>query len=437
MIKTLVPAILIFIALSTTAAKAEIMITQLMYNPEGSDTGKEWVELYNPGEKDVLLQGYSLESGDGSAENDWSLEWSGTSETIRAKGYFLIGEEFSPVAPDVVSNLDLQNGPDAVRLLRNAVPVDTVGWGEHQFSEYYDGSPAPETGAGEALQRKYSANGSMREYYASHDNSMDFTQSASAPKNSAYGNGASGIELEIEVVEYSAYFVSANITDMDFTRDGIQAAPYPGGIRELDIEAAVKCPAGLQEIGLVDAVLAGSVYEMGFHEEISAGIFSFNATMGIPFFQQPGNYSVEFAAECAGEQIALNKTIEIMPLAALSIDSAFLGFPDARKGAKMIIDGDSSTDTPDFPTLMNIGNSRIDLTISTAGLSSQESSLNISCLSISLAQQGIWHELKEGSKIPLGLYSGEKAALSFMLDVPEDAIPGLYRGSLLVSAVRS
>jgi len=28
-------------------ANAQIIITEIMYNPEGSDTGKEWVEIYN------------------------------------------------------------------------------------------------------------------------------------------------------------------------------------------------------------------------------------------------------------------------------------------------------------------------------------------------------------------------------------------------------
>ncbi|MBU1557864.1 lamin tail domain-containing protein [Patescibacteria group bacterium] len=38
---------------------AEIIITEIMYNPEGSDTGKEWLEIYNKGEA-VDLTGWKL-----------------------------------------------------------------------------------------------------------------------------------------------------------------------------------------------------------------------------------------------------------------------------------------------------------------------------------------------------------------------------------------
>ena len=38
-------------------ASAQVVINEVMYNPQGSDSGREWVELYNQGSSDVTLVG--------------------------------------------------------------------------------------------------------------------------------------------------------------------------------------------------------------------------------------------------------------------------------------------------------------------------------------------------------------------------------------------
>ena len=40
--------------------RAEVVINEIMYDPEGSDTGREWIEVYNAGESDVDLVTYKL-----------------------------------------------------------------------------------------------------------------------------------------------------------------------------------------------------------------------------------------------------------------------------------------------------------------------------------------------------------------------------------------
>lgn len=44
-------------------SKLPIIITEILANPSGADTGNEYIELYNPNDEEVLLDGYQLELG--------------------------------------------------------------------------------------------------------------------------------------------------------------------------------------------------------------------------------------------------------------------------------------------------------------------------------------------------------------------------------------
>lgn len=47
-------------------AKASVIINEVMYNPEGADSGREWVELYNDGESEIAIVG-------GSGKGSWRI----------------------------------------------------------------------------------------------------------------------------------------------------------------------------------------------------------------------------------------------------------------------------------------------------------------------------------------------------------------------------
>src|ERR1700739_3434041 len=80
-------------------ASAQVIIDEIMYNPQGSDTGREWVELYNEGGSDVTMVA-------GSGKGSWRISdgpnhplthpASGTgrgSLTIPAGGYLVIASD--------------------------------------------------------------------------------------------------------------------------------------------------------------------------------------------------------------------------------------------------------------------------------------------------------------------------------------------------------
>lgn len=137
------------------------MINEVLYDPEGKDAGFEFVEIFNVGSAAISLKGWRLETGNGSYEDRWTLEWTGGDEdTVGPHSFFVIGEESVDPPPQAVADLDLQNGPDACRLLAPAgiegIPAgiaDLVGWGEHIYAEYYEGEPADAVASGASLGR--------------------------------------------------------------------------------------------------------------------------------------------------------------------------------------------------------------------------------------------------------------------------------------------
>jgi hypothetical protein len=154
---------------------AQVVINEILYDPEGSDTGLEFVELLNCGRQGVLLTGWVLETGNGAHPDDWTVEWiGGDLDYIEPGELFLIGEADVLPPPDYATPLDLQNGPDGVRLTDGMNPVDLVGWGEPLFQEYHEGDPADDVSSGLSLAR-------TPDCFDHDDNATDFAAAPPTP----------------------------------------------------------------------------------------------------------------------------------------------------------------------------------------------------------------------------------------------------------------
>lgn len=140
-------------ALSCAAASHPI-VTEVYYDATGDDTGHEFVELWNPAASGASLAGLRLEAGDGGTPGKWTLRWTGKStDSLPPGGRFVIGGAQVSPPPNAVSTLELQNGPDALRLVWPDGASEVVGWGAHEHAEYYCGSPAVDVAAGQSLAR--------------------------------------------------------------------------------------------------------------------------------------------------------------------------------------------------------------------------------------------------------------------------------------------
>ena len=138
-----------------------VMINAVLYNPDGDDSGWEWVELYSAGARAADLSGFRLEVGR-SFGWDGVLEFSpGTS--IEPGRCLLVGESFVTNA-DVSATLNIPNRnssgwPTGVRLVWSGATngsvvdvvmlggntnfnLDTTGWLSAASIEAYSGNAA-------------------------------------------------------------------------------------------------------------------------------------------------------------------------------------------------------------------------------------------------------------------------------------------------------
>lgn len=214
---------------SPERAVAEVVINEVLYDPEGSDTGLEFVEIMNCGHVDVLLTGWVLETGNGAHTDDWTVEWIGGDFDYLGVGeILLVGEAAVSPSPDYVTPLDLQNGPDGVRLREGDRIVDTVGWGEPLFAEYYEGRPAVDAPSGSSLARS-------PDCFDHDDNAGDLIACASPTPGAR-----NALTFDLSVDARDAWGVVADIGGPLIVRSVVRnVGAVPTGVREFTVSLHV------------------------------------------------------------------------------------------------------------------------------------------------------------------------------------------------------
>lgn len=146
-------SILLTAALSCAPAEHPLL-TEVYYDAPGDDTGFEFVELWNQEPSVKSLNALRIEAGDGAGPGRWTVKWTGgPGDSIGAGRRFVVGGARVAPSPDRVATLDLQNGPDALRLVWPDGTVEVLGWGAHDFDEYHCGTPAADVAGGQSLAR--------------------------------------------------------------------------------------------------------------------------------------------------------------------------------------------------------------------------------------------------------------------------------------------
>lgn len=140
-----------------------VVINEVLYDPDGADSGYEWIELYNNSDEVVYLNFWKIEKAGSEFETVFifdPLEFN----YIDAHSYFLIGEEFV-TSCDLTQNLAFQNGgtaTDGIRLISpDSLYIDTILYDSPNTNELPDdiSNPgeyfAPDVSSGNTLARKY------------------------------------------------------------------------------------------------------------------------------------------------------------------------------------------------------------------------------------------------------------------------------------------
>jgi len=116
--------ILIFVPLfASTQTTPSILINELLYDPAGTDTGKEWIELYNTTNSEINLKGWKLEWG-GTKIDTYSFTFPTTAPEplIGAHQFVVVGDDSSLtsfVKSSTKSFYNASNRTDGIRLVDN------------------------------------------------------------------------------------------------------------------------------------------------------------------------------------------------------------------------------------------------------------------------------------------------------------------------------
>lgn len=229
----LVP-LLFLISASPDGASADIVINELYYDHTGSDTGWEYVELYNGGTTPVDLSSCRLEFIDGASGSP-RLLWEGVPGVVLSAGERLLVRGENVPVPGVPLAGSIENGPDAVRLLLGPVEVDIVGYGAVSYCE---GEPAPDVPAGVSLSRKPDG-------FDSDSNISDFVPAEPTPGlPNFFGRdlalAATGIPLPCRGESFTVEFVIVNKGLDRFTDRVLLLCSVGASVseREVDVDVA-------------------------------------------------------------------------------------------------------------------------------------------------------------------------------------------------------
>ncbi len=158
---------------ATAGSNASLLVNELLYDPAGPDAGQEFVELVNTSVFAAPLDGLTVEAGNGSHPGEWKTVWRGGSgRAIPPGGFYRIGAPGPGQGEE--ADLGLQNGPDAIRLCKNGVVLDRIGYGAPLDPSFVEGRPAPAARSGCSLARRFDG-------IDTDDNSADFESARPSP----------------------------------------------------------------------------------------------------------------------------------------------------------------------------------------------------------------------------------------------------------------
>ena len=155
-----ISVLLLFVGfLSEGVLGGPLLISEVLYDAEGSDQGRTFVELTGPG--GLSLGGYMLQGLNGVGGTVTHTQFlDGLS--IPADGFLVLADLDSSGITGVFNadagfpDLDFQNGPDSIRLMLGGAVVDALGYGSFGGSLVFagEGMPAADAPAGSSLARR-------------------------------------------------------------------------------------------------------------------------------------------------------------------------------------------------------------------------------------------------------------------------------------------
>ena len=422
---------------------AEVLITEVLYDPATSESDTEFVELYNTGDTAADISGWKL--------NTTSVQAAIPDGTEIAPGsYYLIadidGSASWPAdwpAPDLADEITLTNTDSGIRLQdAQGNLIDALGWGNPAESLYL-GTSASHVPEGESLARKQQSS----VFIQTRNNSNDFLAALPTPKSSRASDPLEPrqeLTISASVSGNKPSLESFTIIQDDKTDDGIQILPLAGKTRNLTIQAAVSDQDGIEDIASVKISAKGATIPLGEKTSLNTTSSLYEATLSMAFYDAPGIYNLTLAAtDSSGETASTTLSFEYLSIVAFGVDTSEITL-SGLSGQSADAIGDLDFLTPQNPTIKNLGNTPLDFRLSASDLDSGSAVIPAGNLQYTFLDSDFTGSLSGTlSNSPqlenLDLLPGHQSLREFSLrlSIPLGTGAGSYQGTLYLSGVAS
>ncbi len=397
-VKLFVINTVLFFGLGTGVLASSVIINQVYYDPVATESGGEAVELYNPTPEDIILSSYVLKTE--SAAQDVILP---QNAVIKAKHYFLITDAGWSLSKDNTSwdqadyeeTMNMFNLDSGVALLdASGVFVDAVGWGDKVgiTAGLYEGTPSQSVNPGFVLLRNNNLD--------TNNNSYDFVEAIPVLRNSSYvvtqepeqplpdvpedapsspeENSSVDLSLNssLEVV-VSVENSKPSIEFVQFEDDndhvaGSQITPLPAKNRSVAFHVMVKDFNGVEDVTNVTATILNLSQEVVMiqNKTLDANTALYSGGFDLPYYEKAGEYNVVITASDIASSSELKTNFEYMKLNAFALDTTTAKISSALLNTTTSLLGDSDISTTDKPTLINYGNTELQLGLLSTDLNS-------------------------------------------------------------------
>lgn len=410
---------------------SEVVISQVLYNPAGSDSGGEAVELQNQGITIVDISGWIISTETSIAD---AIIPEGT--TLLPDAYYLIADVGWSTTrdnlmwreADTEQTITLANTNAGVALSNGTDTMDAVGWGDplQINAGLFEGTPHTGVTDGESLLRSQDTN----------DNSQDFIAAvANFPVRVLNENE---ILITAVVGGSAAEILSITITpDDDTDLAGVQIAPVPGSVKPIRVRARVRDAQGHNDITAVTFTFLNQNYTAN-KTVVDPTTADFEAELNLSYSLLPGLYNVDVIVLDNGFLSSSSASFEYMSLAAISVDSSALTLP-GLPGSVVEVIGDIDQSTSNI-TMTNHGNVPLDILLSATNLTDGLRIIESSQIAFTFNNDytsAVAGTLGKEVLVSLGLGSAEQRGMSVKLTIPTTTSPGNYTGSISVIGVQS
>lgn len=448
----------LFLASNTIALN--VVISEVLYNPLESESGGEFIELYNPTARQINISGWAIAT-EGS-ENDAILP---EGASINAHGFYLLADadwgakKDNPEWPnaDYEESITLANTNAGVALRNSSGIVDAIGWGDalEIDEDLYEGVPFAHVSDGYSIERKP---GYLGPYEGNADDTNNNSNDLLNRQNPEPQNSQSTIEpnpYQNESQTYASINITAIITasnpmiteavvmnDEDNLTEGVQIIPAPGLEKGVAVEAEVVDSDGYSDVSYVK----GSVNNLSFYlnktEIINDSAARYTGFFNMSFYGSAGNYTINLsAADMSNLTAEGSASFSYVSLAAFEIDASSLLF-NSSPGKNMTIAGDKDISTTTKPTIKNLGNVLLDMQIYGTDLTSQENQIDADNIEYTFDRSdfnstlaGALSPIPTTKDINLSYGADSTNEVSFRLSVPFDSVPGNYFGQVFLLAI--